>query len=342
LLPITSSFLGKRSLFPRDFFRLVFSPKNVVYLGSDGIGIPALQWLWTHSGEAFRLVGVISGLDQKCGRGLQLRANPIVQWARTNGIPLLQTGCPKEEILPWMHHVEAEVGFVFAYGHILPQELLDGIPMGFLNLHASLLPELRGPSPIEGAILRRKSETGLSLMRLVKKMDAGPVYGTCAITIDEKETTVTLREKVAQAAVSALESYFIPALNGILLPVEQDHSRATYTKLIQKIDGLLDFRKSARELEAQVRAYVPWPGCFFYHDDLPVKVGRAEWRNGDGICSPGSVLGLSAGALEISAGDGVLRCLELQLPTKKMLPAATVIAHLGDLTIFSAMSDDRH
>jgi methionyl-tRNA formyltransferase len=299
---------------------LTDSPKKLVYLGSDGIGLRVLRWLFSGAGSAIRLAGVVSGLDKKRGRGLRLQPNPITAWARENNVPLLQPERPKEEILPWMRALEADVGLVFAYGCILPKALLDGIPLGFLNLHPSLLPELRGPSPIETAILQRKTQTGVSLMQLVPAMDAGPIYATVPIDIDLKETTPTLREKVSLATVVILERHLTATLNGDLKPAEQDHAKATHTKLIQKSDGLLDFNKPARDLEAQIRAYITWPGSFFSYDGTPTKAGHTEWREGNPSAAPGTPLGIHDGALEIATADGTLRIFELQPPAGKMQP----------------------
>ncbi|MDR1457187.1 MAG: methionyl-tRNA formyltransferase [Puniceicoccales bacterium] len=297
---------------------MVGAPKKLVYLGSDGIGLRVLQWLFNNAGSAFRLVGIVSGLDKKHGRGLRLQANPITAWARENNIPLLQPEHPKEEIFPWMHTLGADAGIVFAYGCILPKALLDGIPFGFFNLHPSLLPEFRGPSPIESAILQRKTQTGVSLMRLVPTMDAGPIYAATSVNIGPRETTPTLREKVSQAAKATLEKHLADILCGKLTPLEQDHAKATFTKLIQKSDGLLDFKKPARELEAQIRAHTPWPGSFFTHKGELTKVGHTEWSQDNSKAPAGTILGTYNGALEIATANGILRVFELQLPTKQM------------------------
>ncbi|MDR0428474.1 MAG: methionyl-tRNA formyltransferase [Puniceicoccales bacterium] len=302
--------------------------KNIVYLGSDVIGLATLQWLANGSNGNFRLMGVVSGQDQRCGRGMKLVPNEIVAWTRAQGIPLLQPQYPKKEILPWMSDLHSDMGVVFAYGHILTQELLDAIPMGFLNLHASLLPELRGPCPIEAAIAQRKSQTGITLMQLVKEMDAGPTYVHGIIPMDEMETAPSLRKKMEKVAVMLMDRHFESILSNEEKAVKQDHSRATYVKLLKKSDGLLDFQKPAHELEAQVRAYITWPGSYFYKGDLAIKVGSAHWREweADDPRTPGFVMGIRNHALEIATGDGVFCCKELQFPTKKML-AASMLAH---------------
>ncbi|MDR2576910.1 MAG: methionyl-tRNA formyltransferase [Puniceicoccales bacterium] len=298
--------------------------KRVVFLGSDGIGAATLKFLTEKSGTDWELVGVVSGPDRPSGRGLCLHANPIVEMAKCLQLPLFQPEFPKTELLPWLAERRPELGIVFAYGHILRQDVLDALPLGWINLHASLLPELRGPSPVAGAILQRKLETGISLMQLVRRMDAGPVYGTARVAVDPRETTPSLREKLSAAAVVLMKNFLADIFAGQVVAQEQDENAATYTEMIRKEDGLLDFRKSAAELEAQVRAYAEWPGSFFINRGECIRVGSAALGVSGTTEAPGTIIGLRNGALEIATGNGILCCLELQRPTKKMLPADAV------------------
>jgi methionyl-tRNA formyltransferase len=298
--------------------------RNIAFIGSDAIGEKTLAWLAERDGELFRLVGAVCGHDGRGGRGMKLQANPIGELAGRLGLELLRTDRPNGELLPWLREREVDLAIVFAYGHILSQSLLDGPPLGFLNLHASLLPELRGPSPIEGAILQRKEKTGISLMKLVRRMDAGPVYGTVDLSIERGETAPALRKKLGELAPALLDAYLAGILAGSLQPEAQDESRATYTAMIRKEDGLLDFHLPPDRLEAQVRAYQNWPGSFFPLRDVTVRVGRAEVGPELADGAAGTVLGLRGDALEIAAAGGVLRCIELQLPTRKMQPARVV------------------
>ena len=298
--------------------------KRIVFICSDGIGCHAVEWLLANGGSNFDLIGVVSGLDGRSGRGMKLRYNQIVEFAKSKEIDLLQSDRPNGELIPWLKDRSIDLAIVFAYWHILSQALLDSIPDGFLNLHASLLPKLRGPSPIEGAILEGKSETGLSLMKLVRKMDAGPVYGSLTVSIDGNETAPSLRKKIAEAAPTVLEMYLNKILDGSLRPVDQDESAATYCSMVKKEDGLLNFNLPVERLEAHVRAYAGWPGSFFQLGEEMVRVGSAEIGALEESASPGTILGLHDGALCIAANGGVLRCLELQRPTRKMLPARLV------------------
>ncbi|MDR0339972.1 MAG: methionyl-tRNA formyltransferase [Puniceicoccales bacterium] len=298
--------------------------RRVVFIGSGSIGEKTFAWMAANDGKQFRLVGAACGRDVRAGRGMKLQANPIGKLAERLGLELLRTDRPNGELLPWLKKREVDLAIIFAYGHILSQSVLDGPALGFLNLHASLLPELRGPSPIEGAILRQKRETGITLMGMVRRMDAGPIYGQLALPIDKKETAQTLREKLGNLAPALLKDKLAGILDGSIAPVEQDESRATYTAMIRKEDGLLDFSLAANRLEAQVRAYRTWPGSYFPFGAANVRVGRVDVGPILRDAAPGTVLGLREDFLEIATADGTLRCLELQLPTRKMLPARTV------------------
>ncbi|MDR0678939.1 MAG: methionyl-tRNA formyltransferase [Puniceicoccales bacterium] len=305
---------------------------RIAFIGSDGIGERTLAWLAANDRKLFRLAGVVCGQDVRAGRGMKLQKNSIGKLAARLGLELLQTDRPNGDLLPWLREREVDLAIIFAYGHILVQAVLDGLPLGFLNLHASLLPELRGPSPIEGAILQRKKKTGITLMKMVLRMDAGPIYGRLSLPIAAKETAPTLREKLGSLAPSLLMTYLPGILDGSLRPTEQDESLATYTKMIRKEDGRLNFSLSAAQLEAQVRAYGTWPGSFFPLGAVNVRVGRAEiGPTVDGV-APGAVLGLREDFLEIAAAEGTLRCRELQLPTRKMLPAKIVWERLTAAT----------
>lgn len=295
--------------------------KRLVLMGSDPIGLPLLAWLHSASGDRFHFAGVIGGPDRPAGRGKRLQSNPMAAAGRRLGLEVLQTTSPNREAGKWLRERKIDLVLVFAYGHILSEDLLRSVPLGFLNLHGSLLPLLRGPSPIEMTIHGRFKTAGLTLMQMVRAMDAGPIYGSLTLPLDGSETGPNLRLRVAELAPQLLDRYLDAILSGQLAPTPQDHRRATYCKLLRREDGLLDFRRAALDLESQVRAFLGWPGSFFMLDEEPVKVGAAAVDPHESHKSPGTILGLNDGALEIATGDGIFRCLQLQRPTRRMLPA---------------------
>jgi methionyl-tRNA formyltransferase len=298
------------------------SVKKIVFLGSDPIGLDVLRWLAGNGGEKFHLVAAVSGCNRPSGRGMRLHTNPIAEEGARLGLKVFQPQNPRGELLVWLGEMSIDIGIVFAYGHILSQQILDALPMGFVNLHASPLPKLRGPSPIEGAILTGRTETAVTLMRMVREMDAGAILGAVPIPMTIDERASVLRNKVSLAAVQVLDLYLNNLLDGNLLPVEQNAKEASYTRIICKNDGFLDFNQPAGQLDAQIRAYELWPGSFFPWNGENIRVGKAEIGQTRTTENPGTIIGICDGALEIAAGQGsILRCQQLQRPTRRMLPA---------------------
>jgi methionyl-tRNA formyltransferase len=299
--------------------------KRIVFFGSDPIGLLTLRWLALNGGADFHLAATVCGPDRRAGRGMELRENPIAGECRRIGLEFFQPSNPRTELLPWLEKMRPDLGLVFAYGHILGQRTLDIPTLGFINLHASPLPELRGPSPIEGAILERRGETAVTLMRMVREMDAGDILAVEPIPMAADERAGSLREKVARAAVRVLEDHLRDALAGRIIPREQDAAAATYTQMIRKTDGLLDFHRPAAQLDAQIRAYEIWPGSFFEWKGEHIRVGGAEVGDGESDAAPGTILGIRGDCLEIVAGQkSILRCRTLQRPTRRMGPASSL------------------
>jgi methionyl-tRNA formyltransferase len=211
---------------------------------------------------------------------------------------------------------------VMAYGHILRQEWLDAPPRGIWNLHTSLLPKFRGAAPIQGAIAAGESETGVALMRMVLRLDAGPVLDVERVSIVARETAATLEAKLAAACVPLLtrnaERLFDPA--PALCP--QDDAAASFTRRLNKEDGQLDFRVPATVLARHINAVFPWPVAFFHFADEVIRVGLAEPVGVPGsTAAPGTILPADGAGMIVAAGDGAVRLLRLQRPGGRMLPA---------------------
>ncbi|MEA3272416.1 MAG: methionyl-tRNA formyltransferase [Patescibacteria group bacterium] len=155
-----------------------------------------------------------------------------------------------------------DIAVVAAYGHIIPKKILEIPKFGFLNIHPSLLPKYRGPSPIQNAILNGDKETGVSIMLLDKKMDSGPILAQKKVKINENETYETLRNRLAEIGAKLLIKTLLDYVSGKIKPKPQNHKKATYTKLLKREDGKIDWSKPAEEIERMVRAYHPWPGTW--------------------------------------------------------------------------------
>ncbi len=295
----------------------------VVFMGSDAIAVPALEYLVGEGAALVRLVGVVSQPDRPHGRGQRLQPNPVAAWARDRGLALLQPEKPGEPEYAWLREHGVALVLVMAYGHILRQALLDLPRLGVLNLHASVLPAYRGASPVEGAVAMGETETGVTLMRVVPALDAGPMLDVERVRVGPQDTAALVRERLAQACVPLLGRGLPRVVAGTAVFEDQDASRVTYTRKLTKTDGALDFSASAAELANRIRALDTWPGCFFTLGETVVKVSRAEAESlGGEAGAPGMVLGADAGGLLVGTGSGTLRIGALQRPGGKMLPAS--------------------
>lgn len=288
----------------------------VVFMGSDPISLPLLEGLYAYG--AVKLVGVFTQPDRPKGRGQALQANPIKEWAIRKGIAVLQPERVGEEEVAWFKEKGVQLAFVMAYGQLLKQPVLDAFALGAWNFHASILPAYRGACPIEASIWKGDKETGVCLMQMVLKMDAGAVVDCEKVVIDSKTTTPLLRERLSKACIPLLERQLGALLEGRPQLTPQDESQKSYVRKLSKEDGWLDFELPATELERQWRAFNPWPGAFFEHGSIILKVGKVEAVEGKGR-APGEVVFIDGRGVGVATGEGVLLIKELQKPGGKMM-----------------------
>ena len=293
---------------------------NIVFFGSDTICLPFLNYIHSEGAGQCRLRAVISQPDRRQGRGKKLQQNPVAAWATENGIELLQPEKPTRELAEWLIAEQTAVAFVMAYGHFLPKSLREAPLHGMVNFHGSILPKYRGASPVETALALGEQEAGVALMQVVKEMDAGGVADVETVCIENTDTGPSLRAKIGEAVVPLMRRNLAATLAGELDFKSQDVSQATFCRKISKDDAALDFTQSADAIDARLRAFTPWPGGYFDHGDVRIKVGRVEPLADCVEAQPGVVLSCDD-AVVVATGQGALRLLELQRPGGKMLPA---------------------
>lgn len=301
---------------------------NIVFLGSDPIALPLLDWLAGEGSAVARVIAVFTQPDRPVGRGQKITPNEIKTWALARGVPVYQPEKITEDVRAQLAALSADVSLVMAYGHILKQDFIDTPRLGTLNLHASLLPRYRGASPIQTAIANGERETGVSLMRIVRQLDAGPVADVERVPIAPRDTALHIEHKLSAACVPLLARTLPRLAGGDLAFAEQDHTAATFCRRLVKDDGRLDFAASAAALAARINGLFPWPACTFDLAEQPIKVGLADAPTDAEIRHllsdkpvPGEVLGADGEGLLVATGQGALRCLRLQRPGGKMLPA---------------------
>lgn len=284
-------------------------------MASDAIAIGALEFL--KNSPNYELVCLVSNPDKPKGRGKHLQPNPAAEWALQNGIELLRPEkSPDENVVAKIKELGAEFAIVMAYGCILKDCVLDNLLC--LNIHGSILPEFRGASPIETAIALGYKETGVSLMKISKRMDEGDVCAVEKISIDNRDTAKSLREKFSLLSASLLEKNLSSAVDGTLPFIPQDHSKATYTRKFDKSDLYLDFTLSADELDCRIRAL---GSGWIELDSVQYKVGEAfalADSKSNEVC--GKILTASASdGLQVSCSKGILKITAIQKPCAKML-----------------------
>ena len=286
---------------------------KIVYFGSDAICLPGLQYLHEQACDLCTLAAVVSQPDRRQGRGKKLQQNSVAEFASSKGIPLFQPEKPNAALADWLRTQNVALAFVMAYGHFLPKNVREAPAHGILNFHGSILPAYRGASPVETAIAQGDLETGVSLMEVVKEMDAGAVADCEHVCIEKLDTSPTVRNKVGQAVITLLERNLEASLSGVLTLVSQDSSSATQCRKIRRDDGALDFAQPAALIDARLRAFTPWPGGYFDHGVTRVKVGKCSIAELVTSAQPGSVIA-AAENLDVTTGRGLLRIHELQRP----------------------------
>ncbi len=295
---------------------------RIVFMGSDAIALPALNWLAGGGKGVGEVVAVFTQPDRPVGRGQKVQPNAIKLWAEARGLPVFQPqkfGAGEREQLAGFH---PDLSLVMAYGHILKQDVIDTPRLGTLNLHTSVLPKYRGASPIQTAIASGETETGVTLMRMVLKLDAGPVADVERVGIEALDTAASVESKLAQACVPLLQRCLPAIESGAQIFTDQIESAVSFCRRLEKSDGVLDFGAPAAVLAARINGLMPWPGCSIVINQQVVKIGVADVVAGSGGSGiPGEVVGADAGGLLVTTTEKTLRLCLLQRPGGRMLPA---------------------
>jgi methionyl-tRNA formyltransferase len=292
---------------------------RVVFMGSDPIALPLLNTL--AASPSVELVGVFTQPDRATGRGQRVVANAIKQWAEAGGLPIVQPLKFDESARETLAAFASDLSLVMAYGHILRTAVIETPRLGTLNLHTSILPRYRGASPIQTAVAEAERETGVSLMRMALALDAGPVAAVERVSIEALDTAETVEAKLAEASRAVVMANLARIATGELVFHEQDDTRATYCRRLNKGDGALDFAASAAVLAARINGLFPWPTCQVETSLGELKLGLAEALPDASSAAPGTVLGADAEGLRVATGEGTLRVRRLQRPGGRMLTA---------------------
>ena len=321
---------------------------KVLFWGTPEFAIPSLRAL---DDEGFDVVGVVTQPDRPSGRGRRLTPSPVKLVAQELGLPVLAPERPRgDDFLTEIRALQPDLSVVVAYGHILKPEVLALPPMGSINVHASLLPELRGAAPINWAIARGHEETGVTVMRMVEAMDAGAMIHRVREPILSDETAGELSVRLSEVGAAALVEALAMMAAGVAEEVEQDHDAATYAPKVHRDTARIDWARSAAEVAARVRGMDPVPGAWSLLDDAPVKLfrpvvwspaevdalgGKSPTTNGGPRSSksaarPGTVVrALPEEGVLVATGEGAVSFGEVQPPGKRRMSSADWINGRG-------------
>lgn len=279
-----------------------------------------------------RPVCVLTQPDRPAGRGRRLRASPVKALALEEGLGLEQPPTLRSAAaVELLAGLDLDVLVVAAYGLLLPPEVLALPRRGCLNVHASLLPRWRGAAPVQAAILAGDERTGVCLMEMERGLDTGPVYACRELGIGADETAGELHDRLAPAGGELLAAKLEAIVSGELAPVPQDEARATYAPRIAREDALVDWRKPATALAREVRAYDPWPVSHTLLEGRNLRLWRAAALPAGTGLAPGTVAAAGRDGIDVAAGEGTLRVLELQLAGRRRIAAAD-FSHQRPLT----------
>lgn len=290
---------------------------KIIFAGTPQFAVSALAALY----REHQVVTVLSQPDRPAGRGMQLAASPVKQFALQHGLSVFQPATLKsEKVQRSIAELNADVMVVAAYGLILPKAVLQLPRHGCLNIHASLLPRWRGAAPIQRAILAGDTETGITIMQMDEGMDTGDILLRHTCPIETNDTAQTLHDRLAELGASSILEALRLLQTGGLVPVRQDSSAACYAAKLTKGEALVDWKQDAIQIERAVRAYNPFPISQTKFKDVVIKVWQAALCP-DKCGTPGRVIAVDKHGITVACGADALRLEVLQRPGGKAQPS---------------------
>jgi methionyl-tRNA formyltransferase len=295
---------------------------KVVFWGTPEFAAPPLRALL---GEGFDVVAVVTQPDKAVGRSRsKVEPPPIKRIAEEEGLLVFQPERPAgdEALASRLRELEPDISVVVAYGHLLSSALIDLPRLGTLNIHASLLPALRGAAPIQAAIREGSTETGVTIMRMIKRLDAGPIIHQLASPIADDETGGELALRLSELGALALIEALAMIEVGAAPERAQDEANATYAPKIDRASTRVDWTQPAVDVARAIRAYDPKPGAFGVHREADIKLYGARAMNLLGSAAPGDVTLIDTNGMAVGCGDGAVQNTSVQPAGKRRLTPA--------------------
>ena len=288
-------------------------PKKIIFMGTPLFAVPILKSLYQNG---YPISVVYTQPPQKSQRGQKIKKSPIQGISETLNLDFRtpQSLKDNDEEYEFLKKLNADLSIVVAYGQIIPKNFLGLTKKGFVNIHGSILPKWRGAAPIQRSIMNLDRETGVSIMKIVEELDSGPVSNVYKIKIDHNHNAQEISEKLSLLAAEKILDNIDEILDDKAKFMDQDHSKATYAKKIEKSEGQIDWNNKASEIIAKINGLFPVPGAFFNFNGERYKILKAEIGNGLG--KSGEVL---SDSLEIACGNNQsIKIIEIQRQGKKI------------------------
>ncbi len=286
--------------------------QKIVFMGTSNFAVPILKSLYQNG---YPVSAVYTQPPKKSNRGQKLNKSPINIFSENISLDVRTPKSLKNnnEEESYLAELKPDIILVVSYGQIIPKNLLNIPKYGFLNVHASLLPKWRGAAPIQRSIMNLDRETGISIMKINENLDEGPVCNQYSLNVSEKMNSEELSEKLSLIASEKILDILDNIYDGNIEFKDQDHSKATYAKKIQKIEGKIDWHENAEKIIGKINGLYPYPGAFFSFNGERYKILKAEKSNTNG--KAGSIVSKN---LEVCCGEGSIKVLSIQREGKKV------------------------
>ncbi|PAE26891.1 methionyl-tRNA formyltransferase [Bacillus sp. 7894-2] len=312
---------------------------KIVFMGTPDFSVPVLKQIID---DGYEVIGVVTQPDRPVGRKKVLTPPPVKVEAEKQGIPVIQPEKIRQpDELEKVLALKPDLVVTAAFGQILPKALLDAPKYGCINVHASLLPELRGGAPIHYSILQGKEKTGITIMYMAEKLDAGDILTQVEVPITETDTVGTLHDKLSEAGSKLLSETLPKLLNDELNPIKQNEEEATFAYNIKREQEKIDWSKTGEEIYNHIRGLNPWPVAYTTFDGKVVKIWNSEKVKHAKSEEPGTIIRLEEDGIVVASGnDTLVKITELQPSGKKKMPAEQFLRGAGsNLTAGGRLGD---
>ena len=296
---------------------------RIIFMGTPDFSVGTLEAL-VEAGHEVCLV--VTQPDKPKGRGKEMQYTPVKEAALKHGIEVYQPRRIREaECVEKLRQYNADIMVVIAFGQIIPKEILEMVPYGCVNVHASLLPKYRGAAPIQWSIIDGEAVTGVTTMQMDEGLDTGDMLLKTEVPITAEETGESLHDKLAKAGAALCVETLAKLQEGSIIPEKQGESPTAYAKMLDKKLGNIDWTKSAVEIERLVRGLNSWPSAYTYWNKKVVKIWKASVTDENSNEQVGTVVKVEKDGFYVQTGNGLLKVLELQIPGKKRMDAGAFL-----------------